>query len=137
MDNALSKAIWITGANGLIGNYFVQTATKYASRWRVRGLRREQLDLLDFDAVRRAFQKDSPQLIIHCAAISSSVICQKEPMLARKANVDATALLAELAADIPFVFFSTDLVFDGLKGNYIESDAVNPLTVYGETKVAA
>ena len=46
-------------------------------------------------------------------------------------------MLAELAAEIPFVFFSTDLVFDGRKGNYAETDAVNPLHLYGETKAAA
>jgi dTDP-4-dehydrorhamnose reductase len=52
-------------------------------------------------------------------------------------NVDTTARLTGLAADIPFVFFSTDLVFDGRKGNYSETDAVNPLHIYGETKAAA
>ena len=52
-------------------------------------------------------------------------------------NVEATRRLAELAHDIPFVFFSTDLVFDGRKGNYTETDATNPLNVYGETKLAA
>jgi dTDP-4-dehydrorhamnose reductase len=52
-------------------------------------------------------------------------------------NVEVTKLLAELAADIPFVFFSTDLVFDGRKGDYTETDAVNPLHLYGETKAAA
>jgi dTDP-4-dehydrorhamnose reductase len=62
---------------------------------------------------------------------------QKNPALARRVNVDATKLLAELAAEIPFVFFSTDLVFDGCKGNYTEADATNPLHVYGETKVDA
>ena len=48
-----------------------------------------------------------------------------------------TRHLAALAAEIPFVFFSTDLVFDGRKGNYVETDAPNPLHVYGETKLAA
>ena len=52
-------------------------------------------------------------------------------------NVEATQFLAELAAEIPFVFFSTDVIFDGRKGNYTETDAPNPLHVYGETKVAA
>jgi dTDP-4-dehydrorhamnose reductase len=52
-------------------------------------------------------------------------------------NVEVTEHLAHLAADIPFVFFSTDLVFDGRKGNYSENDAPNPLSVYAETKVAA
>ena len=46
-------------------------------------------------------------------------------------------MLAELAEAIPFVFFSTDIVFDGRKGNYTETDAVNPIHVYGETKAAA
>lgn len=46
-------------------------------------------------------------------------------------------MLAELAADIPFIFFSTDLVFDGQKGNYDESAPVNPLSIYAETKAAA
>ena len=63
--------------------------------------------------------------------------CETNPALARKSNIETTALLAELAADIPFIFFSTDLVFDGCKGNYIETDAVNPVSIYAETKVAA
>ncbi len=62
---------------------------------------------------------------------------QKNPDLARRVNVEVTKFLAELAAEIPFVFFSTDVVFDGRKGNYTETDALNPLHVYGETKAAA
>jgi dTDP-4-dehydrorhamnose reductase len=48
-----------------------------------------------------------------------------------------TRVLAEFAADIPFLFFSSDLVFDGRKGNYDETAAVNPLSVYAQTKVEA
>jgi dTDP-4-dehydrorhamnose reductase len=129
--------VWVTGANGLIGNYLVQTAPRFAPRWRVRALTREQLDLLDFAAVRHEFQKDQPQLVIHCAAISSISEAQKNPGLARLVNVEMTQRLAELASEIQFVFFSTDVVFDGCKGNYFESDAPNPLHFYGETKVAA
>jgi dTDP-4-dehydrorhamnose reductase len=136
-DAASKPPAWITGANGLIGNYLVQTAPRLAPRWRVRGLTRDQLDLLDADAVRREFQKDQPQLVIHCAAVSTIAAAQANPNLARRVNVDVTALLAGLAADIPFVFFSSDLVFDGRKGNYAETDAVSPLHNYGETKAAA
>jgi dTDP-4-dehydrorhamnose reductase len=132
-----NKLVWITGANGLIGNYLVQTSPRLAPRWRVRALTRDQLDLLDFDALRREFQKDQPQLVIHCAAVSTVAVAQSNPDLARRVNVDATALLAGLAAGIPFVFFSSDLVFDGRKGNYAETDAVNPLHIYGETKATA
>ena len=128
---------WVTGAGGLIGNYLVQTAPKFAPQWQVRALTRDKLDLLDFAAVRREFEKDRPQLVIHCAAISTIAGAQKDPNLARRVNIEATGLLAELAADGGFIFFSTDLVFDGRKGNYLEADTPNPLHLYGETKAAA
>ena len=129
--------VWITGANGLIGNYLVKAAPRFVPRWRVRALTRADFDLLDFASVRREFQQDKPQLVIHCAAITVVSEAQKNPMQARRVNVEVTKLLAELAADIPFVVFSTDLIFDGRKGNYIETDAPNPLHIYGETKLAA
>ena len=132
-----NKIAWITGAGGLIGNYLVKTAPNFASQWRIRPLTRERLDLLDFAAVRREFQKDSPQLVIHCAAISTVAAAEADPKLARRLNTELTGLLAELAAGSQFIFFSTDLVFDGQKGNYVEADAPNPLHLYGETKTAA
>ena len=131
------KPAWITGANGLIGNYLVQTAPQFAPRRRVRALTRADFDLLDSAAVRREFAKDPPQLVVHCAAVTNVADAQKDPMLARRVNVEAVKLLADMAADIPFVFFSTDLVFDGRKGDYTEADPANPLHIYGETKLAA
>ena len=135
--NQSNNLAWITGANGLIGNYLVQSAPRFAPHWRVRALVRDQLDLLDFAAVRREFGKDKPQLVIHCAAITNIADAQKNPALARCVNVEVTKLLAELASEVSFVFFSTDLVFDGRKGNYAETDAANPLHIYDETKLAA
>lgn len=138
MSNLLFKPlVWITGVNGLIGNYLVQTASRFVPGWTVRGLTRDQFDLLDFATVRREFQKDQPQLVIHCAAITTISEAQKKSERARRVNVELTQMLAELAAEIQFVFFSTDLIFDGLKGNYIETDAANPLHFYGETKATA
>jgi dTDP-4-dehydrorhamnose reductase len=131
------KPAWITGANGLIGNYLVQTARQFGSQWQVRALTRAQFDLLDFAGAEREFKHDRPELIIHCAAISTSAEAQKNPSLTKRVNVEATKFLAELAGEIPFIFFSTDLVFDGRKGNYHEADAPNPLHLYGETKVEA
>ena len=48
-----------------------------------------------------------------------------------------TRHLLDLACDIPFIFFSTDLVFDGNKGNYVEQDLPRPLSVYAQTKASA
>jgi dTDP-4-dehydrorhamnose reductase len=132
-----NKFVWITGANGLIGNYLVQTAPKFAPKWKMRALTRADFDLLDFKTVEREFKKDKPQLVIHCAAISTVAEAEKNPSLAKKINVEATKFLAELASEIQFIFFSTDLVFNGKKGNYPETDLPNPLHIYGETKLAA
>ncbi|HUA64863.1 MAG TPA: NAD(P)-dependent oxidoreductase [Alphaproteobacteria bacterium] len=131
------KPAWITGSNGLIGNYIVRTAPKFGAQWWLRPLTRAQFDLLDFASIEREFKKDQPRLLIHCAAISSVADAQRNPALARKVNIEATQFLAELASEIQFVFFSSDLVFDGRKGHYREIDIPNPLHLYGETKVAA
>jgi dTDP-4-dehydrorhamnose reductase len=127
---------WVTGTNGLIGNALIQAASRNLS-WNVRGLKRSDVDLTEHKAVARLFHEEQPALIIHCAALSKSTACQANPALARLLNVDVTAQLAQLAADIPLFFFSTDLVFDGLAGNYDESAPVSPLSVYAETKVSA
>ncbi|MDQ6632342.1 MAG: sugar nucleotide-binding protein, partial [Verrucomicrobiota bacterium] len=133
----MQKLAWITGAGGLIGNYLVQSAPQFALSWEVRGLTHAELDLTDTKKVREKFLQENPQLIIHCAALSKSPICQTNPSLAQTLNVEVTRVLAELASEIPLIFFSSDLVFDGRKGNYTESDSVNPLSIYAETKIAA
>ena len=125
---------WITGAGGLIGAQIVHAARRV---WNVRGLTRGELNLSDFAAVSAMFARERPQLVIHCAAISKPPACQENPALARRVNVEVTAQLARLAAEIPFVFFSSDLVFDGQRGNYDEAATPNPLSIYAETKIAA
>jgi dTDP-4-dehydrorhamnose reductase len=129
--------VWITGAGGLIGNYLVQMAPKVAPSVRVRPLIRANLDLEDFAAVREAFRREMPAMVIHCAALANTPMCEKNPALAHRLNVEVTSVLAELAADIPLIFFSTDLVFDGRVGNYDEAAAVNPPSAYAKTKVEA
>jgi dTDP-4-dehydrorhamnose reductase len=131
------KTVWITGAGGLIGSYLVRSAPHFVPDANVAALTRDRLDLTDSPAVRAAFRRDDPQLVIHCAALSRSPDCEANPALARRLNVEVTALLAELAAETPFLFLSSDLVFDGRAGYYDEAATVNPLGIYAETKVAA
>lgn len=141
----------MTGAGGLIGNACLEVAAGGLRRSGVagagdvfacaRGLARPEIDLTDFAAVERLFATERPVGVLHCAARSRSPACQADPAGARLQNVEVTRHLAELARDIPLVFLSTDLVFDGRrdgsKGGYREDDAVNPLSVYAETKVEA
>lgn len=131
--------VWVTGAGGLIGGECVRVGSRLKGPTSdpVTGLRRTDLDLTDFAAVERRFSQERPSAVIHCAAMSKSPACQRDPGAARLNNIEVTRHLASLAAGVPFVFFSTDLVFDGRKGLYDEADAVNPLSVYAETKTEA
>ena len=128
---------WITGAGGLIGSHIVRAAAVHAPNWRVRGLTRSDFDLTDFPEVQRQFEADLPQLVIHCAAMSDPTVCETQLAQTRFVNREATFFLSGLAQDIPMIFFSSDLVFDGKHGHYTEEDEPSPLTVYARTKAEA
>jgi len=128
---------WITGAGGLIGSHIVRAAAVHAPNWRVRGLTRSDFDLTDFPEVQRQFEADLPKLLIHCAAMSDPTVCETQHTLTRLVNREATFYLSGLAQDIPMIFISSDLVFDGKHGNYTEQDEPSPLTFYARTKAEA
>jgi len=75
-----------------------------------------------------------PSIVLHAAAWTNVDGAEDDPQGAAAVNVGGTAHAAELGA--PVVSFSTDYVFDGRKRDpYVESDAPNPLGVYGRTKL--
>lgn len=97
------------------------------------------LDLTDDTSVWNIISTIQPNIIIHAAAYAETAFCEWNRNEAKALNVDATKTLATLADmfDARFIFISTDLVFDGAKGNYDESDSPNPLSYYAETKLEA
>jgi dTDP-4-dehydrorhamnose reductase len=62
--------------------------------------------------------------------------CERDPARARSANLDQPLNLARTAAEIGarFVYYSTDYVFDGHQGPYVEDAPTNPLSIYGQAK---
>jgi len=75
-----------------------------------------------------------PDLVLHAAAWTNVDLAEQHPQDAAAVNIGGTSHVAELGA--PLVYYSTDYVFDGTKGApYVESDAPNPLSVYGRTKL--
>jgi dTDP-4-dehydrorhamnose reductase len=127
----------ITGAAGLIGQYLVKSAPRWAPHWEVQGLTRADLDLTDRANVERTWQSIKPNAVIHCAALSRTKACEQDPEQASRINVEATAHLAQLSPNIPFIFLSSGEVFDGKTGWYGETDEPNPINVYGQTKLEA
>jgi dTDP-4-dehydrorhamnose reductase len=137
----------VTGASGQLGSYLLRSGrdsnlslTAWSSRPNVElfGYRCQRVDLCNAGEVVRAFRAARPAVIIHAAALSSVGDCHRSPSRARQTNARATGLLAELAdqqgARVTYV--STDLVFDGRKPWYRETDCPNPLSVYGRTKAS-
>jgi dTDP-4-dehydrorhamnose reductase len=100
-------------------------------------MNRDMLDLSNPEAIRIFIDQTKPDIIINPAAYTKVDQAQNEPELAFQINAVAPQVLADKASelDIPIIHFSTDYVFDGLKHEpYIETDIVNPQSVYGQTK---
>jgi dTDP-4-dehydrorhamnose reductase len=75
-------------------------------------------------------------VVLHAAAWTDVDAAEADPQEAAAVNVGGTQHVVELGA--PLVLFSTDYVFDGRKREpYVESDAPNPLSIYGRTKLQA
>ena len=134
----------ITGASGLLGTKLCQLAVErhhetYASYGQHKPLCGTPLELniLDPQAQRQAFDKIKPDAVVHAAALTNVDKCEMEKQLAWKTNVEATENLAQLCKerDVFLVYVSTDYVFDGQKGMYKETDNPAPINYYGLTKL--
>jgi dTDP-4-dehydrorhamnose reductase len=130
------NTILLTGANGQVGWELQRTL---GSCCRVIALTRDQLDLSQPDAIRRAVRTHQPDIIINPAAYTAVDKAESEPELALAINGSAPGILAEEAKELDalLVHYSTDYVFDGNQSEpYTEGDSPNPQSVYGRTKLA-
>ncbi len=83
------------------------------------------------------FNSFKPDIVVLVAAITDVDFCEKNKDLASKINIEGVKNVVEACKSLgcKLIFISTDSVFDGKKGNYFESDQVNPINHYSLTKV--
>lgn len=127
--------VFVTGAGGQVGREVQQVFADHD----VVAATREQLDVTDRQAVRDAIEEARPDSVIHAAAWTAVDACEADVDRAFAVNAEATGHVAEATHDVGahLTYFSTDYVFDGTKPDaYVESDATNPLSVYGKSKLA-
>jgi dTDP-4-dehydrorhamnose reductase len=142
--------ILITGSNGLLGQKIVKLCLEYGIQFLAtsKGENRNtdcpasnyfNLDITNKLEINGVFNAFYPTNVIHTAAITNVDQCEQDQDLCIDVNINASKYLFDASQRFfaQFIFLSTDFVFDGEKGNYIETDEANPLSFYAKSKVEA
>jgi dTDP-4-dehydrorhamnose reductase len=127
--------ILLTGRNGQVGRALMPVLSRLGE---VSAFDRVSCDLTDPSAIARTMETARPDIIVNPAAYTAVDRAETDSDSAFAVNARAPGILARLAAErgIPLIHYSTDYVYDGRKPTpYVESDATNPLSVYGASKL--
>jgi dTDP-4-dehydrorhamnose reductase len=128
----------IIGASGTLGHAFTRICAE-------RGLNavataRKELEITDALSIRAAIARYKPWAVVNAAGFVCVAEAEREAQACFRANSLGAETVARACAlhDLPFVTFSSDLVFDGRHGRaYVESDSTNPIGAYGQSKADA
>jgi dTDP-4-dehydrorhamnose reductase len=126
------QKVLILGCKGTLGGQLMKLYPE-ATGWD-----REDIDVLDFPDLRAriaAFDR-APDAVINCVAFNDVDAAEDRPQQAFALNRDFPGQLARFTAElgIPLVHYSSNYVFDGVHGDYAESDPPAPLSAYGRSK---
>lgn len=143
--------ILITGANGLLGQKLCHLLLKSGDELLATGLGPKRFDVSGSDLsyeildvtqpvdIDRVFSSWKPDAVIHTAAMTNVDQCENEKEACRLLNVTAVEYLTKACEvnNVRLVYISTDFIFDGLNGPYVEMDIANPVSFYGHSKLDA
>ena len=127
--------IWIVGSSGQIGTAINEVLDPLEVE--VFNTDKDELDITETDEVLNFGEINRPDVIINCAAVTDTDVCEREPELAYRVNALGARNLSIVARKVgaKMVQLSTDDVFDGMsKTPYSEFDDTNPRTVYCRSK---
>ncbi|MDE2599481.1 MAG: dTDP-4-dehydrorhamnose reductase [Rhodocyclaceae bacterium] len=132
----MKERILLIGKNGQLG---WELQRSLASLGELVALGSAECNLADADAIRATIREVRPRLIVNAAAYTAVDRAESEVEQAMAVNARAPGVIGEEAARIGawVIHYSTDYVFDGkAEQPYAETDATNPLNVYGRSKLA-
>ena len=130
------KNIVVTGGSGRFAQELKKIRCKYNFIYR----NKKQLDILSISSIKRNIKNFKPDCILHLAGLSRPMsIHNKNIKKSIDLNIIGTANLVKVCSErnIKIIFFSTNYVYPGKKGNYKEQDAVLPWNNYGWSKLGA
>ncbi|MEL0579545.1 dTDP-4-dehydrorhamnose reductase [Pectobacterium punjabense] len=128
--------VLLTGANGQLGRCFQD---RLPAEWEILATGSNELDITDLERVAKVVKSFQPDAIVNAAAYTAVDKAESEPEIAESINVHGPQNLAIVATkyNVRLVHVSTDYVFDGSATEpYNEDSTTNPLSVYGNTKLA-
>jgi dTDP-4-dehydrorhamnose reductase len=143
-----SKKVYITGIWGMLGYKIAKSLENDCSIFGcdlfqgftnlLKSDKITTIDLSDYTMISEEIKDIHPDVIIHTAAMINVDLCEEHPDDANRINAEITENLAKISKKIgaKFVYISTDAVFDGEKsGKFTEDDKVNPVNIYGKSKL--
>lgn len=137
----MQERVLIIGANGLLGTALMRNLSEEFS---VTGTYHAcpaagliPLDIVDAKEVERVITEIDPAIVLLPAAATDVDRCERDHAFAEAVNVRGAANVVACCARRKLVYYSTDSVFSGERGDYRETDQLGPVNYYSETKVRA
>jgi len=130
----MKKNIVVTGGSGRFGNYLKNLKTKYKIFFPTK----KELDILNIQKVKKYLISKKPIILIHLAGLSRPMnIHEKNIERSIDLNIIGTANITKICAsqNIKLIYFSTNYVYPGKKGNYRETDPLLPVNNYAWSKL--
>ena len=128
------KKIVFTGGSGRFAEVFKKVKHKYNILYPSK----KQLNIENFDKIIKYLETSKPNYIIHCAALSRPMKIHEENISKSiLTNIIGTANIVRACSEknIKLIYFSTNYVYPGVKGNYSEKDPVLPINNYAISKL--